>query len=279
VVTTKQGLVFGTAGIPNPLKAKTTQGGIELLYKLGLSCMEVEFVKGVNMTPATARDVARVATKRGIRLSAHAPYFINLNAREPEKVRASRERIVQTARITALLGGESVVFHPAYYLKDEPDKVYATVKTNLEQIVARLKIEGNRVCIRPEVMGKDSQFGTLEEVLQLCAEVEGVAPALDFAHWHARTGKVNSYNEFIAVLKKVEKRLGRAALDNLHIHVSGIRYGEKGENNHLNFAESDFNYEALVMALKDYKVKGMVICESPNLEDDAQLLKQAYEKL
>jgi len=278
-VTTKQGLVFGTAGIPNPLKAKTTQGGIELLYKLGLSCMEVEFVKGVNMTPATARDVARVATKRGIRLSAHAPYFINLNAREPEKVRASRERIVQTARITALLGGESVVFHPAYYLKDEPDKVYATVKTNLEQIVARLKIEGNRVCIRPEVMGKDSQFGTLEEVLQLCAEVEGVEPALDFAHWHARTGKVNSYNEFIAVLKKVEKRLGRAALDNLHIHVSGIRYGEKGENNHLNFAESDFNYEALVMALKDYKVKGMVICESPNLEDDAQLLKQAYEKL
>lgn len=278
-MTTKQGLVFGTAGIPNPLKAKTTQGGIELLYKLGLSCMEVEFVKGVNMTPATARDVARVATKRGIRLSAHAPYFINLNAREPEKVRASRERIVQTARITALLGGESVVFHPAYYLKDEPVKVYATVKTNLEQIVARLKIEGNRVCIRPEVMGKDSQFGTLEEVLQLCAEVEGVAPALDFAHWHARTGKVNSYNEFIAVLKKVEKRLGRAALDNLHIHVSGIRYGEKGENNHLNFAESDFNYEALVMALKDYKVKGMVICESPNLEDDAQLLKQAYEKL
>lgn len=278
-MTTKQGLVFGTAGIPNPLKAKTTQGGIELLYKLGLSCMEVEFVKGVNMTPATARDVARVATKRGIRLSAHAPYFINLNAREPEKVRASRERIVQTARITALLGGESVVFHPAYYLKDEPDKVYATVKTNLEQIVARLKIEGNRVCIRPEVMGKDSQFGTLEEVLQLCAEVEGVEPALDFAHWHARTGKVNSYNEFIAVLKKVEKRLGRAALDNLHIHVSGIRYGEKGENNHLNFAESDFNYEALVMALKDYKVKGMVICESPNLEDDAQLLKQAYEKL
>ena len=278
-MTTKQGLVFGTAGIPNPLKAKTTQGGIELLYKLGLSCMEVEFVKGVNMTPATARDVARVATKRGIRLSAHAPYFINLNAREPEKVRASRERIVQTARITALLGGESVVFHPAYYLKDEPDKVYATVKTNLEQIVARLKIEGNRVCIRPEVMGKDSQFGTLEEVLQLCAEVEGVEPALDFAHWHARTGKVNSYNEFIAVLKKVEKRLGRAALDNLHIHVSGIRYGEKGENNHLNFAESDFNYEALVMALKDYKVKSMVICESPNLEDDAQLLKQAYEKL
>ncbi len=278
-MTTKQGLVFGTAGIPNPLKAKTTQGGIELLYKLGLSCMEVEFVKGVNMTPATARDVARVATKRGIRLSAHAPYFINLNAREPEKVRASRERIVQTARITALLGGECVVFHPAYYLKDEPVKVYATVKTNLEQIVARLKIEGNRVCIRPEVMGKDSQFGTLEEVLQLCAEVEGVAPALDFAHWHARTGKVNSYNEFIAVLKKVEKRLGRAALDNLHIHVSGIRYGEKGENNHLNFAESDFNYEALVMALKDYKVKGMVICESPNLEDDAQLLKQAYEKL
>jgi endonuclease IV len=26
-------------------------------------------------------------------------------------------------------------------------------------------------------------------------------------------------------------------------------------------------------------VKGAVICESPNLEEDAQLLQQAYEKL
>ena len=85
---------------------------------------------------------------------------------------ASQERIIQTARITSLFGGDSVVFHPAYYLKDDPSQVYASVKSNLEQIVTKLKKEGIRVWLRPEVMGKDSQFGTLEEILQLCTEVE-----------------------------------------------------------------------------------------------------------
>ena len=116
------------------------------------------------MSPQTARDMGNVAARRGIKLSAHAPYFINLNAQELEKVAASQERIVQTARVTALFGGDSIVFHPAFYLKDDPAKVYATVKSNLEQIVAKLRAEGNRVWVRPEVMGKGSQFGTLEEV-------------------------------------------------------------------------------------------------------------------
>jgi len=246
---------------------------------LELGCMEVEFVKGVNMTPPTARDVGNVAARRGIKLSAHAPYFINLNAQELEKMAASQERIIQTARITSLFGGESVVFHPAFYLKDEFSKVYATVKKNLQQIVAKLRAEGNRVWVRPEVMGKGSQFGTLEEVLQLSAEIDGVAPALDFAHWHARTGKANSYNEFMAILKKIESKLGRKALDNMHIHLSGVSYGPKGENKHIDLPESDFKYEELLRALKDYKVGGNVICESPNLEEDAQLLQQTYRKL
>lgn len=272
-------LAFGPAGIPNSTKVLNTLAGIERVHELGLGCMEMEFVQGVRISPQGARDAGKLAFKKGIRLSAHAPYFINLNAHEPEKRAASRERIRQTARITALFGGESVVFHPAYYLKDEPDKVYATVKSNMEQIAAKLKAEGIRVWLRPEIMGKDSQFGTLEEILQLCTEVEGVAPTLDFAHWHARTGKANSYNEFAAMLRKIEKKLGRSALDNMHIHVSGISYGPKGESKHLNFAESDFKYNELVMALKDYKAGGLVICESPNLEEDAQLLQQAYEKL
>jgi len=278
-VTIKENLLFGTAGIPSPYKVLTTQDGIERIHELGLGCMEVEFVKGVNMTPPTARDVGKAATKRGIRLSAHAPYFINLNAQEPGKLAASRERIIQTARITALFSGGSVVFHPAYYLKDDPSQVYASVKSNLEQIVTKLKTEGIRVWLRPEVMGKDSQFGTLDEVLQLSAEVDGVAPALDFAHWHARTGKANSYNEFIAILKKIESKLGRKALDTMHIHLSGISYGPKGENKHLDLDESDFKYEELIRALKDYKVAGALICESPNLEKDAQLLQQIYRKL
>jgi deoxyribonuclease-4 len=128
-------------------------------------------------------------------------------------------------------------------------------------------------------MGKPSQFGTIEEILNLSTELEGVAPCLDFAHWHARDGKSNSYQEFASVLEQVEQKLGRVALDNMHIHVSGIYYGKKGELKHLNLKESDFQYAELIKALRDYDARGIVICESPNLEEDALLLQATYNTL
>ena len=231
------------------------------------------------MGEAGARLVAEIAAKEGVKLSAHAPYFINLNAHELEKIRASQDRILQTARIGSICGAESVVFHTAFYLGGPPPEVYAQVKKYLAEVVNRLKREDIQVWIRPEIMGKPSQFGTLGEILDLCTELERVAPCIDFAHWHARTGEFNSYQKFASVLQQVKERLGRAALDNMHIHVSGIAYGKKGEIKHLNLKESDFNYVGLLQALRDYDAKGMVICESPNLEEDALLLQEAYNSL
>jgi len=270
-------LLFGTAGVPHSARTSSASAGIERVAELGLGCMELEFVRGVKMSREAALTVAEVADSKRIALTAHGPYFINLNAREPEKIKASQERILQTARIASLCGAVSIVFHAAFYLGDPPRKVYGQVKKQLQQLTSQLRAEGNQVWLRPEVTGKTSQFGTLEEVIELSAEVKGIAPCIDFAHWHARTGKFNSYDEFAFILKQIENKLGRQALENMHIHVSGIAYGEHGEIKHLNAAESDFNYVDFAQALSDYKVKGLVICESPNLEEDALLLQQTYK--
>jgi deoxyribonuclease-4 len=214
-----------------------------------------------------------------VKLSAHGPYFINLNAREPEKIIASQERIIQTARIAAFCGAESIIFHAAYYLGDAPEKTYSSVKKNLAEVMSQLKKENNRVWVRPEVMGKPSQFGTIDEILKLCTELEGVGIGMDFAHWHARTGEYNSYPEFTAILEQIKQRLGDQALANMHIHISGIAYGKKGELKHLNLKDADLQYIELLRALKDYEVKGIIICESPNLEGDALLLQETYHSL
>ena len=272
-------LLFGTAGIPRSAQASSTTSGIERIAELGLSCMELEFVRGVRMSEAGAVLVAETATSRGIKLSAHAPYYINLNAHEPEKIRASQQRILQTARIASLCGAKSVVFHIGFYLGDPPEEVYDTVKKYLTETLNQLKLENNQIKIRPEIMGKRSQFGTLDEIFSLCSELEGLAPCIDFSHWHARTGKFNSYEEFASVLSQLEQRLGRAALDDMHIHLSGIRYGAKGEVKHLNLKELDLHYTELLQALKDCQAKGIVICESPNLEEDALLLQATYQTL
>jgi deoxyribonuclease-4 len=65
----------------------------------------------------------------------------------------------------------------------------------------------------------------------------------------------------------------------MHIHVSGIAYGNKGEQKHLMLQESDFQYTELLRALKEKEVKGVVICESPIMEDDALLLQKTYREL
>ncbi len=273
------GLLFGTAGIPRSTKIKSTQSGIERIAELGLGCMEMEFVQGVRMSEAGAHLAAETATRTGIKLSAHAPYFINFNSHELEKIKASQKRLLQTARIAWLCGAGSIAFHAAFYLGDSPEKAYNTVKTHLRETLTQLKGENNRVYIRPETMGKVSQFGTVEEILNLCTELEGLDICMDFAHWHARTGGFNSYREFTSILLQIEEKLGRAALDNMHIHVAGIAYGGKGELKHLNLKESDFQYTELLKVLKDYNVKGIVICESPNLEEDALLLQATYNTL
>jgi len=272
-------LLFGTAGIPHSARSKTTIDGIERIAELGLGCMEIEFVQGVKMGEAGARLVADTATREGVKLSAHAPYFINFNAHEPEKIRASQDRVLQTARIAALCGAESVTFHAAFYLGDPPEKAYSTVKKYLAEMLNQLKRENNRVWIRPEVAGKLSQFGSLEEILNLSTEIEGLAPCIDFAHWHARNGRFNSYPEFTSILLQVKERMGGAALDDMHIHISGIAYSKKGEIKHLNLKESDFQYTELLKALNDYDASGIVICESPNLEEDALLLQATYKEI
>ncbi|HEY55685.1 MAG TPA: TIM barrel protein [Dehalococcoidia bacterium] len=272
-------LLFGTGGTPHSARTASTIDGIKRIAELGLGCLEIEFVYGVRMGEAGARLVAETAQSQGVKLSAHGPYYINLNAREPEKVAASQERIIQTARIGAACGAESIVFHAAYYLGDPPEQTYQTVRKNLAEVINHLKKESNPVQVRPEVMGKPSQFGTIEEVIKLCNELEGVGICMDFAHWHARSGASNSYPEFASILEQIKGGLGAKAIENMHIHVSGIAYGQKGERKHLDLKESDLQYIELLRALKDYGAGGLVICESPSLEGDALLLQETYNSL
>jgi deoxyribonuclease-4 len=273
-------LLFGTAGTPKSSKKRNSISGIERVNELGLGCMELEFVRGVKMGETTASDVREKAQNEDISLSVHGPYYINLNSREPEKIDASIERIYKSSRIGSLCGARNIVFHPAYYHKEDTQKVYDKVSGLLKQLVSRLNDEGIEVILRPETTGKGTQFGSLQENVRLGAEIEDVLPCIDFAHLHARSnGAENSYEEFSATLELVENELGREGLNDMHMHVSGIEYGEKGERNHLNLDDSDLKYQELMRALKDFKVKGLLICESPDNEGDALLLKKTYEGL
>ncbi|MBI4721490.1 MAG: TIM barrel protein [Candidatus Stahlbacteria bacterium] len=274
-------LLFGTAGIPLSAIDRSTEVGIKEIKKLGLGCMEIEFVRGVYLSEIKAQAVKKVAATEGIALTVHAPYFINLSSSEAHKVIASKQRILASARIGAKAGAKSVTFHPAYYGNKRPKEVYKAVKDNLLEITTTLQSENIEIDIRPETTGKGTQFGTLDEIILLSQEVPMVKPCVDFSHVYARgVGNPNSYTEFMNLLERIETNLGQADIKDMHIHLSGIQYGNKGELKHLTIQDCpEFRYKELLQALSDKEVCGVLICESPNLEVDAIIFKQIYSAI
>ena len=182
------------------------------------------------------------------------------------------------------LGLPAVFFIAAGYV-DSPrltwwDRVAYIVKRTERPSLALTYPEPLTIDVRTELTGKKSQAGSLDELLAWSTAVPGVYPCIDFSHQYARElGTHNTYEHFAATLTAIEHKLGRAALERLHVHISGIQYGPKGERKHEPLLETAFNWKDLLRALKDLNVSGWVVSESPEMEDDALLLQQTYRRL
>ena len=271
-------LNFLTAGMPLATGKGSYPEAFGILKDLNLDGMEMEFVHGVRITDKS-KDFIK-SNSENLVITAHGPFYINLNSKEEEKIEASVGRIIDTARVAEDVGAYSITYHAAFYMGKDKEIVYNQVKNQTQRIVDILEKEKINVWIRPETTGKATQWGDFEEIIRLSKEFEQVLPCIDFSHIHARTGgKYNTYDEIAYVLERIGKELGVQALENFHGHLAGIEYTDKGERQHLILEESDMNYQAVLKALKDFNVKGVLVCESPNIEDDAQILKEYYYSL
>ena len=272
-------LRFGTSGIPLSAARPGTVHGIRRARELGLDHLEMAWVNGVRMSDASADAIAEAAREHDITLTAHAPYYVNLCG-APDVVARSRARLEEAGRLGARCGAQSFCFHAGFYGGQDGERAARRVQAELKRVTAALRRRGHAIDVRAELTGKASQVGSLDEVLAWSAAVPGVLPCVDFSHRYARDlGQHNRYEDFAATLAAIEAKLGRPALDRLHIHISGIEYGPKGERRHQPLRETRFRWRELLRALKDLRVGGWVVCESPEMEDDALLLQRTYQRL
>jgi deoxyribonuclease IV len=270
---------FGTVGAPlsTPKKPGGSVGAMQRLRELDLDALELGWVNSVRVSEATCEAIQKMAQEQSVCVSVHAPYFINLNA-DAEEWPKSRKRLMDAAHYGYLAGATDIVFHPGSYFKAAPEEVLPLAVERLDACLQELRQAGNPVILRPETMGKQAMLGSLEDTLVMSSAIPGVEPCLDFAHLHARAGdgSMNTFAEWVEVLQKYEQALGREALQRLHIHLSGIEYGEKGERSHLPLEAADFDLRALFQALKEFNCQGRILCESPAMEDDALKMQQLW---
>jgi len=249
----------GTAGLGY-------DAGLDEIKRLNLDALEVEFTYGVRMSNDEADAVGKMAKEMGIKLSIHAPYYINLASKEKQKIHASKTRILQSCERAHHMGAVCVVFHPGFYQGRDKEEIYGIIKKEIEDLLKTVKQKKWRVILAPETTGKASQFGDLDELLRMSKET-GCGICVDFSHLKARSNGKMKYDE---IVKKIK------GINHVHAHFSGIEFSEKGERKHL--LTPDKEIKELAGLLVKNRIDITLINESPDPIGDSAKMKRAINQ-
>ena len=255
---------FGPAGL-GPVKDAIAN--LEEYHRLGFKACEIAFTYGPYIKKKEdAEAIGKKAKELGIKLSIHGQYWINLNSAEPEKIEKSIERIFECCKIGTWLGAEEIVFHPGFYGKSEKAETYEKIKAGIMEIMEKMKENHYTPKLAPETTGKVNVFGSYHEIKNLVRET-GCSFCIDFAHILARH-KNYHFKEVLEEFKDDK---------DLHVHFSGINYGEKGEKSHKKTEREELR--KLLEHLAKEKGKNVtIINESPEpVEDSVVGLEVAKE--
>lgn len=257
-------------------QARSTLEAVDIVADLGLSALEVNYVRGARASEETTRKVGAKAEERGIALSAHAPYYVSLNSQREEVRDSSVNHIVETARRCQWLGASFFAVHGGTYAGLGSPEATDGVVERILQVQTRMEEEGIiGVKVGLETTGRPSAWGTLEEIGSVADQVDIVLPVVDFSHVQARTGgSLRTEEDF--------RSLVGWALDvsdcQLYCHFQSIEYGDKGEIRHLPVSVWDPDFRLLAPVLRSLECDVHLICESPLLEQDALLIKRLLEE-
>lgn len=258
---------IGIAGLPHHAKGEGTEAGIKYLCDIGLGAMEVQFVRNVYMTPASADKARAVAEECGLALSIHAPYYINFTSKSKATREKSLEWMLKSLRIAGPLGAKIVVCHPAR------DREPEMLKQGLLELSDMRKKEGIKALIGLEVTGDAPEMGSPEDYIDILKYVPGTDIVIDWSHIHARTNGAlktgEDYEKVFDVLKPVKA-------NDFHMHFSNVEYKNGREVRHLPL-DGQPPFEPLARILKEKKLNATIICESPLLEEDALKMKKILE--
>lgn len=278
---------FGPAGASDSFYGERHRSSLEMpewLVKLGLNAYEYQCVRGVNISEERAVHLGSLAARHGIKMSVHAPYYINLSTTDQEIRNKTKGHLLKSMRVARAMGGGIVVFHPGSGRDGSRKDILYRAKALLKEILIESEEEDlSNVILAPETMGKKNQLGSLEEVLELCETGNRLVPAVDFGHLHAVTGgRFNEISSYEAVLNLIAERLGKKYLQNLHIHFSPVEYTGAGEKKHRTTLETQFgpDFFPLAKLLVERRLTPTIICESSGRQaEDAVIYRDIYLQL
>ena len=254
-------LRYGPARVPS---RESPEQAVELLRERGYTACEIDFESGFWMDYPWAGELGKLARRRRIALSVHAPIAGFMGHVERDRKHAMAVGMLDhSAGIALAAGAEPVVFHPGFLLERTRRRALAQIVEQLADLRTRLEGKGRGVPFGVEVMGRVREIGSLEDVLHIASRLPWVRPVIDFAHLHAVTdGAFLEVDTFHGVLAAADALLEKGAP--FHIHFSDIAYANRNETKHLPYGKGTLRAEPLAKALRKFRRAATVISESPD---------------
>lgn len=278
--------IFGPAGNADSFPYKSSADAPRWLAELGLDAYEYQCGKGVNVKEDTARRIGAAAQAAGIRLSLHAPYFINLANPDPDSLQKTIGYITAACEAADWMGATRVIIHSGALMKRTRREALDIAIPSLKAVLAACDEAGyGHIALCPETMGKINQLGDLDEVLELCTLDERLIPCIDFGHLYARSlGADDGAEAFGRMLDRVESVLGQSRASVFHSHFSHIQFTPGGgEKCHRTFDDDDGygpDWAPLARAIARRGWSPTFICESAGTQaKDALTMKRIYQEV
>lgn len=271
---------FGPAGYPADTRGSPRRA-FQMIREAGLDAMEYAAVYGLRISEERAAALGALADEYGITMSMHAAYYISLASKSDEIRNRSKERLVAGLIFAPLMRVKRIVFHAGGYCGLTPEDAYKVVRNALKEIGTTVLRRGKGALLAPETAGKLGAFGSVEELVRLCAEVDGLIPTIDWAHLHARTqGQMDNKDNYLRVLDTFERELGNRFVHNMHFHVSGIEYSQAGEKAHRPLGQKwGPDILPLLQIVREVGYRPTFISETPNPIHGALYTKLLLDEL
>ncbi|MGZ7044488.1 MAG: TIM barrel protein [Methanobacterium sp.] len=270
---------FGPAGRPVEYKGKTEKV-CDYINQIGLDAFEYQATYGVRISKQSALALRENAGKNNILVSIHAPYYINLCSQKYETIKKSILRLVQSAKAAEWLNAYRIVFHMGFYTKYSPAEAMEKCKNAVRELLEKCEKSGiKNYTFAPETTGKKSQFGSLEELTNICQSFDNFTPTVDFAHMHARSGgSIKSKEDYAKIFDYIEAELG---LSTLHSHFTKIEYTDAGERKHHILKDDNYGPPLipLLELISENEYNVTIICETPLIDIDALQMKEEFIKV
>ena len=279
---------FGPSGCGDEFYNEGHKSIIEVpqwIKNYGLDAYEYSFGHGYQMSTQKASEAGKLFQNLGIKVSLHAPFYINFANPSDEMYQKTQGYIYTGLKFLRAFGATKLVFHPASCGKQSREDAIALTTNRFKETFDKMEeenlLEGIWLC--PETMGKTMQIGSWKEVIDLCLLNGHLVPTFDFGHINSlEQGSLKTKDDFKKIIDYSIEKLGFEKTTNCHIHFSKIEYGPKGEIKHLNYDDKVYGpeFDGLAEVLIDYNLSPTVICESmSSMQKDALIMKKIYQKL